>query len=207
MCSPTLSPNTTSIVTRELDTEVSYCHKGIMLADDVSLDIRNAVNAHMPSRVGERRKKLFLLAKRLKAIEPTAAAERWLATIETWWQMALPVIGTKEWKTTWSDFCSAWEDCRPASVANDRFGEARRLALAESGSDAKIRAVCKSLSGSSDGGVFMLASTLAADLTGLSQKTAYNALQRMIDRGEIVIVERSVRMAYGVGHTYRMTER
>ena len=87
--------------------------------------------------------------------------------------------------------------------ANDVLTAARMEAAKVSGSDAKMRAVCRKLGGGAND--FMLASTLAADLTGLSQQTAYNTLMRMVRRRELVVTERSEPMTKGVGHRYRYT--
>ena len=82
--------------------------------------------------------------------------------------------------------------------------ERPRDAEKATGSDAKVLAVARQLASGSVDGIFMLASTLAADLTGLSQKTAHNALARMVQRGQLELVKASRRMNRGVGHTYRI---
>lgn len=71
------------------------------------------------------------------------------------------------------------------------------------GTDAKVLAVCCELEHGTEDGVFMLASTLLADLTGLSQPTAWRVLGRFVRDEVLVVVEASRRGNMGVGHRYR----
>jgi hypothetical protein len=71
-------------------------------------EIPTAIVETLPTAVGQRRQMLFHLASRLKAIMPNAGSAELKPIVRRWFELALPVIGTKEWAESWEDFVSAW---------------------------------------------------------------------------------------------------
>ncbi len=167
--------------------------------------VMEAVARSLTRRKGERHASIFLLARRLKAIEADVPAVRWIDVFREWWVHSLPRMETKSFRVSWDDFVAAWDVCRPYIPRLNHVTLARQAAQSEQGSDAKIRAVCRELARAKSDGRFMLASTLAGDLTGLSQKTAFNTLSRLVQRGELTVVEKSRPGNMGVGHVYQLT--
>lgn len=173
--------------------------------DHLPVAVRNAILMTQPWRVGERRRHIFLFAKRLKALRPDAEADDWRDAMAAWFRRAKWFVGTKDYGTSWDDFVSAWRDCRPqAEYPSNPLTRAKLAAADVSDNTERVMAVCRVLAEASETGEFMLASTLAGDLTGLPQKTAHNALARLVKRGLLVVANRSQRGNYGVGSTYRL---
>ncbi len=80
---------------------------------DESLDeglVEEAIKATLPTRAGERNRRVFDYARRLKGIQGLAGAD-WATLrplVRRWHDAALPVIQTKAFEETWSDFITAW---------------------------------------------------------------------------------------------------
>ena len=72
--------------------------------------VQDAIASTLPSREGERNRRLFDLARKLKAIPALASAEPPLLRpiVKEWHRQALPAIQTKEFLDTWTDFVMAW---------------------------------------------------------------------------------------------------
>jgi hypothetical protein len=67
------------------------------------------LNETLPTGPGQRNRRLFDLARRLKALAPQATAEDLRDLVQEWHRRALPRIRTTEFNVTWSDFQIAWE--------------------------------------------------------------------------------------------------
>jgi hypothetical protein len=63
----------------------------------------------LPAQVGQRNRCLFELARYLRGRIPQASREELRALVMTWHDLALPVIGTKDFAITWADFMNGWE--------------------------------------------------------------------------------------------------
>ena len=63
----------------------------------------------LPAQVGQRNRCLFELARYLRGRIPQASREELRALVVTWHDLALPVIGTKDFAITWADFLNGWE--------------------------------------------------------------------------------------------------
>jgi hypothetical protein len=72
--------------------------------------LADAIEETLPQSVGERHRRLFDFARRLKAIESLASAkvEDLAGYVEEWHKWALPYIGTKDINVTLADFARAW---------------------------------------------------------------------------------------------------
>lgn len=88
--------------------------------------IPTAIAETLPTATGQRRKLLFELARRLKAIMPNASSSELKPIVREWFELALPVIGTKEWSETWEDFVGSWQWVRYLLAENGRKLNKRR---------------------------------------------------------------------------------
>ena len=63
---------------------------------------------------GKRHRRLFDLARELKAIPALASADlaRLKPIVRNWHQAALPIIRTKPFDETWLDFAESWDKVR-----------------------------------------------------------------------------------------------
>lgn len=71
----------------------------------------DALWVSLPDGPGQRHRKLFDLARRLKGLLhlSDAPASSLIPVVLAWWRRALPAIRTKDWDETWRDFRNAWE--------------------------------------------------------------------------------------------------
>lgn len=66
----------------------------------------------LPTHVGQRNRCLFELARYLRGRTPMATRHELRVEVARWHELALPVIGTKDFATTWADFLNGWEKVR-----------------------------------------------------------------------------------------------
>src|ERR1019366_2892505 len=71
--------------------------------------IPTLITLTLPSRQGERNRKIFEFARRLKNIMPHATGKELKPILRKWYELALPVIATKDWEETWNDFIVSWQ--------------------------------------------------------------------------------------------------
>ena len=66
----------------------------------------------LPTHPGQRNRCLFEFARYVKGINPHASKQELRGLVGRWHELALPVIGTKDFGTTWGDFMNGWEQVR-----------------------------------------------------------------------------------------------
>jgi hypothetical protein len=66
----------------------------------------------LPAQAGQRNRCIFELARYLRGKFPHATRQELRAWVKEWHELALPVIGTKDFAITWADFLNAWEKVR-----------------------------------------------------------------------------------------------
>jgi hypothetical protein len=161
--------------------------------DDFPLDCR-------PTGSGQRHRVLFNLARHLKSKYPDSNAKDHLQTVRAWHQEYLPVIGTKEWPETWSDFRVSFSRVRflegegvietvikeltvsgPLPEALVAFGYDERLYW--------IAEFCRKLSIVGRGNFYLSCRTLA-ELIGVTPTSANKILNMLVDDGILKIIER-----------------
>jgi hypothetical protein len=148
--------------------------------------------------VGERNRRLFDLARWLRAVPELAqkgpeAAE---AHVRQWWQVALRVIGTKDWDTSWKDFVIAWGRVRRpygATIAGVRDaahdavpqveGEPR-----EERDILRLQRVCEELQRRHGDRPFPLSCRMAGKLIGVGHDWANQLLNRLRTSGDLQLV-------------------
>lgn len=76
--------------------------------------VKRAIEKNLPTRLGERNRKLFDFARSLRGIAALASAsvEVLEPIVRRWHQVALPVIRTKEFSESWADFLNAWDSVK-----------------------------------------------------------------------------------------------
>jgi hypothetical protein len=163
--------------------------------------VREVVVACLQDGPGERRERLFHLARCLKGLPQVADAdpESLENVVRHWHRLALPFIRTKEWATSWKDFRAAWECVRypagrgpalellTAAVAGELPDSAAGFTDVPT---RKLLAVCRALDALGWQGKFFLACRTAARVCGFgSHMTAARRLQAFVDIDLIEIVE------------------
>jgi hypothetical protein len=165
------------------------------------VDIEKAVAICLPDRPGKRHHSVFKLCRVLlgmpafAGLEPTDPAVE--AVFRKWFARAKRVIRTKDFATSWRDFYAGWHEVKyPAGS-----GLAHAMAaLAEQpllpsvcGHDdeptRRLYALCMTLADQSRDGVFFLGGRPAAEVCGMSPRTAARRLNKFVEDKVLVVVE------------------
>jgi bifunctional DNA primase/polymerase-like protein len=156
--------------------------------------IPTAIAESQPTAVGQRRRKLFDLARRLKAIMPNANSAELKPIIRQWFEMVLPVIGTKDWAVTWEDFVGAWTSAMyPVGGNWDEFVQmANEMVVDTRGHDgavADIIRLCAALQAHhGPGKVWPLSCRLAGEYAHVSHERAARILKMLVFEDIIELV-------------------
>lgn len=167
-------------------------------------DVQQAIGATLPTRQGERYRKLFQLARQLKALPTLADVEaRTLRPIVAeWHRRALPVIQTKPFAESWTDFVLMWGKVRfPAGqgAIEAAFAAASRCvpppaAVALYGDDAGplllLSGLCQELQRAAGKEPFFLDCRTAGRLLAVPHTTAWRWLVVLRADGVIEEVEK-----------------
>jgi len=95
--------------------------------DDSQID--RLITITLPDGSGQRNRRLFDLARSLKAALPNASHAELRGIVQRWHQLALPVIRTKQFDESWEDFVIAWQ--RIKRPAGHSFATAAQAAETE----------------------------------------------------------------------------
>jgi hypothetical protein len=139
-----------------------------------------AIDATLPDGPGQRNRKLFALARRLKALRLAPAALR--DVVAEWHRRALSAIRTKDFAETWADFQRAWLGVKVphGTAAHAAYEAALAAPLPPIDGDPALgvlAAVCHNLAG--PGGQFFLGVNTVAELFGVPRTTAWRWLQSL----------------------------
>jgi hypothetical protein len=157
-------------------------------------------NCH-PLKKGHRNGVLFNLARHLKTEYPDSKATDHKPAVERWHQEYLPVIGTKAWAETWSDFRIAWSRVKflegegPLNQAFEAIDMTKPIPkhLQQLGYDEalfKVAQLCQHLAMNSlDRETFFLGNRPLASLIGVSQPSAGNILNMLVEDGILEVVQ------------------
>jgi hypothetical protein len=84
--------------------------RGHLLLSSVGTSSSVGIPAHtLPTQEGERNQRLFELARYLKGQRPDATRNELRAFVMAWHESALPVIATKDFTVTFTDFMRGWD--------------------------------------------------------------------------------------------------
>ncbi len=163
----------------------------------------HVIESTLPKGPGERNRKVFELARRLRAIPSLASAD--LAAlrgiVEEWYRRALPFIRTKDFLETWADFVHAWERVKyPAGegaieVAFDRAAAVKPSAKAiqlygDSPSMVLLASLCRELQALVGDAYFFLDVRTAGRLLKIPHLTAWRWLRVLVADGILMAGEK-----------------
>lgn len=154
----------------------------------------------LPTTTGNRNKRLFDLARHVKAIKPEATKDELRAIVNEWHELALPIIGTKPFTDTWGDFSRGWEavkfpegelltnllagvDRDPVPPLPTDYGDKEFLLVR----------ICIRLQKNAGNAPFFLSARTAGELIGLHFTNASNMLYGLVADGVLELVERGKR--------------
>ena len=154
----------------------------------------------LPTTTGNRNKRLFDLARHVKAIKPEATKDELRAIAQEWHELALPIIGTKPFTDTWGDFSRGWEAVKfpegtlLAKILDNLDGDPIPPMPSGYGEDeARLIRVCIRLQQHAGNAPFFLSARTAGDLIGLHFTSASNMLYGLVADGVLELVERGKR--------------
>jgi hypothetical protein len=146
----------------------------------VALD---AISATLPSGPGQRNRRIFDLARKLKGI-PGLDQTTLKTIVSEWHRQALPVIRTKDFDETWSDFQIAWSCVKnPHGTTVHAALNAARL-LPDPPIDDKpdlgvLAALCRNLSAGRSDRTFYQSCLTVKESFEVSRMTAWRWLQAL----------------------------
>ena len=154
----------------------------------------------LPTIVGERNRCILDLARGLKFNVGLPNAKAAKPLVRKWHDLALPIIGTKGYEESWSDFINAFRKARHplggnlVDVVAMRFDPNNIPEIAmqyESEAVQKLVALCFALASTNgNGGRFWLSSHDAAEKLGVMPAEAWRWLQMLEADGVIECYER-----------------
>jgi hypothetical protein len=189
---PPLPLSLTSYMQRKKTQQTQQPKQPIACVPQAAID---AIEATLPNGPGKRNRKVFDLARRLKGIPGLDTSPAMLRAIVTeWHRRALPVITTKEFGETWSDFQIAWLTVKNLHGTSLRAAfEAARRAPSQPIDDNPdlgiLAAMCRNLSA---GGSqrFYLSCRTVEELFKVGRMTAWRWLQSFQFYGILEPVEK-----------------
>jgi hypothetical protein len=157
--------------------------------------VQSAIESTLPRSGGLRNRRLFDLARKLKAIPSLASAD--LPTLRPiiveWHRRALPFIGTKEFTTSWGEFIAAWGKVKfPAGegAIEEAFRRAmtsqppaKAVALYDEPPILLLATLCRELQHIAGRRPFYLDCRTAGRLLGIHHTTAWRLLTVLCTEG------------------------
>jgi hypothetical protein len=143
----------------------------------------DAIDATLPDGPGQRNRKVFDLARRLKGrAGPDASPAMLKAVVVQWHRRALPFIRTKDFAETWGDFQTAWlrvEKPQGSTVyaAYEAACRDPQGPIDDSAELGVLAALCRNLA-AGDGRFFLSCRTVES-LFGVSRMTAWRWLRAL----------------------------
>jgi len=189
------------------DPEGPRSHKGVAavlddLGEEIKHEIDTAIAHTLPKEQGQRNTAVFPLCQWLKAIPELRdlPALELKPIVREWHERAYPVIGTKNFTTTWADFVHGWKRVKwpkgdvMLSHAVKRVLEGKTVLPDAEEYDLEearfLLKVCYELQQGMGEKPFFLASRKAGGIVGLSHRAAYKLLEMFVADGKLEIVQR-----------------
>lgn len=154
-----------------------------------------------PEKIGQRNRISFDLARHLRTKYPDSEDIDHLPLLRKWYEIYLPVIGTKSWAETWSDFRIAWSKVKfldgdgPLNQAFEAIDMTKPIPqhLQQLGYDEdlfKVAELCRLIAWNSpDRETFFLGNRPLASLIGVTQPTAGKILRMLVVDGILEVVK------------------
>lgn len=153
------------------DTQFTHC-----MCERGKAPIADAIRATLPTAPGQRNRKVFALARHLKAIIADATPAQLKPIVRDWFDLALPVIRTKDFSESWEDFVIAWGNVKVPVGASIKAIAAR--ASIDGDALAKLTSLCLELQGHhGPGEAWPLSCQIAGDIIGVSKERAARLLK------------------------------
>ena len=156
-----------------------------------------AIEATAPTGTGQRNRRVFDFARRLKAIASLAdhPAQELQEIVKAWHKRALPNIATRDFADTWGDFLGGWDQIRqPANgeFMNTTFERAKARPCATGHDEAQdiLAAFCRELQEAVGDEPFFLSVRHAAEPFCQDAKWGSRRLKVLEAEGWIRCVER-----------------
>jgi hypothetical protein len=170
--------------------------------------IEDAIEVTLPDGPGQRNRKIFDLARRLKGITGMEPQSLKPIVVE-WHRRALPAITTKDFGETWSDFQVAWQRVKnPHGTRVDAayaFARQAPRTFIDGNNDlGALAAMCKFLSEAANEGTFFLACRTVERLFRVPRMTAWRWLQSLQFYG-IIEAQETGRLKNRQATTWRYT--
>ena len=96
----------------------------------MKIDFVKIIRDTLPTRKGTRNCRVFDLARELWSVDSKADPAAYRSVVKSWHQQALKHIQTKDFLTTWEDFCRAWPKIRHKigdNIVKDSFDIAVKM--------------------------------------------------------------------------------
>ncbi len=160
--------------------------------------LEQAIADSLPTKPGERNARLFLFARLLKLDLNLSACH--LADLKpfvrTWHKRALPIISTKSFTETWTDFIRGWDAAKiPPSanvvqlaLARSRENPAPEAAAHDSEPAKRLISLCRAMASIKQ--PFFLSRYTAAPLIGVSPQQTGDYFRMLMAEGLLTVVEK-----------------
>ena len=187
---PSLDPVKAGLVTPSAATQQlsnPATQQLIACVHEFSIEIENSIRATLPTGPGQRNRQVFELARAIKAVTPTTDNDELRIIVETWHRLALPIIRTKDFAETWTDFRIAWINAKtpPGGTWASIMANAKAMPL-PGGFDAEdglLVNLCAELSHRRQ--PFPLSFRKAAEVLGITHQKAGRLLKMLVFEGVI----------------------
>ena len=163
--------------------------------DELGRDIQRAIEASIPCEIGQRERKLFELARRLKAFDEQSIDAQ-LIIFESWWKLSCSIVGTKSYEVSMNAFlrcvsnattqlddiigvCIERAKAKPMPKWSTRFNSQCQL----------LAAICRELQDVNGSEPFFLSCRSAGDAIGVSHTLANTYLQLFVRLKQLTIVK------------------
>jgi len=189
------------VLQRELSNRENRETEAIASVLSVTPRVEHEIALCLPAVEGQRHRKLFELARRLRSVPEFAAVNATAChnAVRRWHELALPVIGTKPWDATWCEFIVAWPNVKtafgegsvkealtradaatfPASLNDQYEAEAAR----------RLLKLCRELDQVSRPGPFYLSCKTTEETLGIDRMTAWRYFRRMVAENVLEVTE------------------
>lgn len=162
--------------------------------------IESAIEDTLPAATGMRNNQIFMLARRLKAIDPTMPRVKQRKAVLQWHTRALPHISTKPYEDTWADFIYGWNRVRKPLDCNYMTGVLHRaesykvkaLDYEEQALQLLVK-ICHVLQEDAGADPFYLSARMAGNMIGMDHNKAWRYMSLLKEDGWLDVVHRGDR--------------
>ena len=154
----------------------------------------------LPAQEGQRNRCLFEFARFLRGKTPDATKQELRVQVARWHELALPVIGTKDFATTWADFLNGWEKVRQPYGATmqtivTNIDHTERLpngieSLGYGKASIHLVRLCMALQSHQGNAAFFISARQAGEVLGVHFTDASKMLSALVADGVLALVSK-----------------